>query len=53
MPSPPLQQRLLVQLLAAKVLLPSRPPLAEESRVQQQLQLLSVVDQEELLLYLF
>jgi len=39
--------------LAAKVLLPSRQPLVEEIREQQQLQLLSVVDQEELPLYLF
>jgi hypothetical protein len=35
------------------MLLPSRPPLVEESLEQQQLQLLSVVDQEELPLYLF
>jgi hypothetical protein len=35
------------------MLLPSRQPLAEEIREQQQLQLLSVVDQEELPQYLF
>lgn len=53
MPSPPLQKRLLAQLLVAKVVLPSRQPLVEEIREQQQLQLLSVVDQEELPLYRF
>jgi hypothetical protein len=51
--SPPLQQRLLAQLLAAKVLLPSRQPLVEGMLGRQQLQLQSVVDQEELPLYLF
>jgi hypothetical protein len=51
-PSHPLQQRRLAQLLAAKVLLPSQQPLVEEIREQQQLQLLSVLDQEELPEYL-
>jgi hypothetical protein len=35
------------------MLLPSRQPLVEEMRGQQQLQLLSVVDQEELPQYRF
>jgi hypothetical protein len=35
------------------MLLPSQQPLVEEIREQLQLQLLSVVDQEELPLYLF
>jgi hypothetical protein len=48
-----LQQRLLARLLAAKVRLPFQRPLVEEIRGQQQLQLLSVVDQEELPLYRF
>jgi len=47
-----LQQQPLAQLLAVKVLLPSRQALVEGMQGQQPLQLQSVVDQEEPPLYL-